>query len=272
MCTTFVMRTDETLIGMNFDCGEAPWKLAAVHSAFAVLTFANGRYIPTIGLSRQGVFVNDMMVDPCQAGAYKRQTESRWVCSRLVDEVLSGSLPPQELADDLKRITIVNAPGLSTHPMIVDERGDVTVVEPGRGVLSSPREVSPFFVMTNFPLSGFVGADPHPFQGSGADRYKTAWELLAGGKTPYTFEGAFEIMEKTHQLEGSFKTGLSLVACPSMGMIHLAAFGNFQKRFVFSFSDGCIASKGKENEGIRLLEQGLDPRKFLQNVEMEAAI
>jgi hypothetical protein len=260
------MRADETLIGMNFDCGEAPWKLALFSGAFAVLTLADRRYIPTIGMNPLGVFVNDMMVDPCKEGAYKRQTESRWVCSRLVEEVLSGHLFPRELADTLKRLTIVNAPGFSTHPMIVDGPGCVTVVEPGRQVLVSPRESSTFFVMTNFPLS-----DSSKAQGCGADRYKIAFDLLAGGKTPYTVEGAFEILQKTQQ-EGSFKTGLSLVARPAMGVIHLALFGDFQKRFVFSFSDGCIAPQGRENAGIRLSEQGLDPLRFLQTVEMEGVL
>ncbi len=78
MCTSFIYRKSAVLIGMNFDNDGKDFKVSVKPAGkFLVSVSAQNTFFPSIGVNREGVFVNDMMVDPCEAGKYKAMTSVR---------------------------------------------------------------------------------------------------------------------------------------------------------------------------------------------------
>jgi len=85
MCTSFVFRKDDhVLVGMNFDNDGKKFRLSICRgNDFLASVQVNGNFYPSFGISPQEVFVNDLMVDPCEKGKYKRQNECRWLTTGL---------------------------------------------------------------------------------------------------------------------------------------------------------------------------------------------
>jgi len=240
MCTSFVYRGSTIIIGDNFDHPGEDFKLALREPAhLAVLVNINGRYFPSFGITRDGTFINDLMVEGTEAGRYKRASQNRWTMTTLVENVLTGRAAFDDLPTILSEKTIVDNPALSTHAMIASPGGDVRVVEPGRGNLYSPRSDGSHFVMSNFPLCAAGGPDA---AGPGADRYAVASRALADAGPDFGVEDAFAVLEQVAQRGGEYPTRFSMVAVPAGQVVYFSVFGNFSRRFRFSFTDGCVTA------------------------------
>ena len=110
--------------------------------------------------------------------------------------------------------------------MIVLPDGDVYVAEPGRGVLYSPKEEAPFFVMTNFSLldareTGFAAGD-------GAERYRIVTRRLAGLKSLSVNE-AFSVLDAAKQETGEWRTVFSMVYCKSERAVYFCRDREWEK-------------------------------------------
>ncbi len=212
MCTSFVYRKGAVLIGMNFDNDGKDFKVSVKPAGkFLVSVSVNNTFFPSIGVNREGMFVNDMMVDACEAGKYRRQNEKRWVTTSLVKFIMEEAAGMDDVRSLLQRVEIVNAPGASTHPLIVDRYGSVCIVEPGRKHLISKQHDSDWVILTNFPLSGYDEVAPAQVSGSGSDRYLAARQGLASLPGPLTVAAAFKLLETVKQDGPEWTTELSLV-------------------------------------------------------------
>ena len=212
MCTSFIYRKSAVLIGMNFDNDGKDFKVSVKPvGKFQVSVSVQNTFYPSIGVNREGMFVNDMMVDPCEAGKYKRQTEKRWVTTSLVKYVMEEAAGMDDVHSLLQRVEIVNAPNASTHPMIVDRHGNSCVVEPGRKNLISRQRDSDWVILTNFPLSVYTEVAPAQVSGSGSDRYLAARQRLASLSGPVTVAQAFKVLDAVKQDGPEWTTELSLV-------------------------------------------------------------
>lgn len=238
MCTSFVYRGADIIVANNFDHPGQDFKLALREPAhLAVLVNVNGRYFPSFGVTRGGTFINDLMVEGTEAGRYKRASENRWTMTTLVENVLTGRAAFEDLPAILAQKTIVDNPAISTHAMIVDPGGSVYVVEPGRGHRFSPPDESSFFVMSNFPLCAAGGPDA---AAPGAGRYHAASAALAAAGPDFGVDDAFAILEQVQQRRGDYPTRFSMVALPGDQVVYCSIFGDFDRRFRFSFADGCV--------------------------------
>lgn len=248
MCTSFAFREKMVLIGMNFDNDGKEFKVVLKdQNQFIILVNVNGSFYPSFGIHRNGTFINDLLVDSNGEGKYKRQNENRWVTTSLVGKVLAEEVTFAELYDLLQQKTIVNAPNSSTHCMVVDRGGNVHIIEPGRKNIFSPSDDSPFYVMTNFPLSEFEPLHPDQVQGSGADRYKAVHHLLSDVNGTFDIEAAFDVLASARQDQGDWITEFSMVAVPNEETVYFSINGDFTKRFKFSFKDHTISTvKGFE--------------------------
>lgn len=212
MCTTFIYRKNAVLIGMNFDNDGKDFKISVKPAGkFLVSVSVQNTFFPSIGVNRAGMFVNDMMVDPCEAGIYKRQTENRWVTTSLVKFVMEEAAGMDDVRSLLQRVEIVNAPKASTHPLIVDRHGNSCLVEPGRKNLVSRQQESDWIILTNFPLSAYAEVAPAQVSGSGSDRYRATQQHLASLPGPVTVAQAFQVLEAVKQEGPEWTTELSLV-------------------------------------------------------------
>ena len=192
---------------MNFDSSGA-YKVATSPSEFIV--HVGGA--PCFGVGRDGTFVNHLMVDENGKGAYRRGKNVVHTIQLLRNILGKGRKAIPDIGKYLSEIEVVNVPGHSCHSMITDPCGNTWVVEPGRGVMRSPAAESPYYVMTNFSLWDLQERGTP--DGSGADRYKAAHQMLGEADT-LDVRGAFDILQATAQTGGPYPTVFSMVYAPA---------------------------------------------------------
>ncbi len=217
MCTSFVYRKENVLIGMNFDNNGMKFRISASQGkGFLVSTEVRGNFYPSFGVSANGVFVNNLMVDSNGEAPYKRQNDKRWINSSLVERVMAGDTDLQTLQAQVAQVEIVNGPFMSTHNMITASDGSTLVVEPGKKNIYSTAADTGWYVMTNFPLSDYGELIPQNPSGSGTDRYKIAADYLTSHTGPMSVEQGFDLLREVRQYGPEWKTELSLVFDPKM--------------------------------------------------------
>lgn len=200
---------------MNFDNDGKKFRVTTKKGyGFLVSVQINGNYYPSIGISANGVFVNNQMVDSNGKGAYKRQTEKRWVNSSLINRVMA-CITLDSLRTQIAGVEIVNGPFISTHNLIADPEGNSLVVEPGRQIISSSRRDSAWYVMTNFPLSDYDEIVPTNPSGSGADRFSQAAAVLSTHVGPLSVEQGFNLLHQVSQDGPEWRTDLALIFDPA---------------------------------------------------------
>lgn len=226
MCTSFTERRNNVLVAMNFDNNGMPFNLNIKdQKKFVVLVDGGrGRY-PSFGVNNDGTFINNLMVDSNGKGLYKRASKKVTHTSKLVGDVLDGIIPPDEISRYLENIEVVNGPDFSVHNMIVDRCGNVWVVEPGRGVIYSPVDETPYFVMSNFSLCDFK--ESGKLKGDGTDRYKTAKKLLDKSNN-LDVGTAFQVLEAVKQSKGEWTTSFSMVYSQKENAVYYCLNGDFK--------------------------------------------
>ncbi len=230
MCTSFVFRkNNKVFVGMNFDNDGKEFKISdASKGGFSILIKVRNAFFPSIGVNRNGVFVNDQMVDANEQGVYKRQNEKRWVTSKLVDTILRENLSFSEVLATLGQVEIVNNPYLSAHNLIVDTRGNVCIVEPGKRYIVSKAEETDWVILTNFPISDYGDVVPQKVAGSGSDRYLKGLSLLKNVKNKMTVKTGFSILHELQQNGPVWTTEVSLVYDAAHSELYYCLNRNFQ--------------------------------------------
>lgn len=231
MCTSFVQRTDSMIIAMNFDNNGMSFTVnTSSPDLFQVLVDGGRGKYPSFGINSSGTFANNLMVDSNGKGLYRRPSKKVTHMTKLVTDLLNETIPPTEIDSYLKNMEVVNTPDFSTHSMIVDKQGNVWVVEPGRGIICSPFEESPFYIMTNFSLCDFNGK-------LSCNRYITAQNMLQNAGS-LTVEKAFTILEACGQ-SGEWNTDLSMVYSQKEHVVYYCLHSDFsrlQKFFLFKIN------------------------------------
>lgn len=227
MCTTFVQRADNVIIAMNFDNNGMKFSIDTSPNIFQILVDGGrGRY-PSFGINRNGTFINNLIVDSNGKGLYRRPSKKVTHTTKLVTDILAETIAHTEIDDYLKHVEVVNTPDFSTHNMIVDKHGNIWIVEPGRGIIFSPFDETPNYIMTNFSLYDFNNQ-------LSCDRYITVQNMLHEN-TNLTIEKAFKILEATKQ-NGEWKTDLSLVYSQKENAVYYCLYSDFGHLQKFSFS------------------------------------
>jgi hypothetical protein len=245
MCTSFVIHSDKTYIGMNFDISKRPIKLVLNNDhQLLVLQSEGGQFFPAFGLNESGTFMNLLMVDPTEEGKYRRGKNCVHIM-KLFDEVISGRIGLSRLNEYLDRNTIVNVPGHSVHSMIAGVSRVTHIVEPGRQNIHMHTSHKNFTVLTNFPLSENDPTDYKLVQGPGNDRYIKACEVITEHKDNFDIRAGFNLLKETVQHSGDYPTQLSMMYIAEEQEVYFTLNGDFNKVFEFSFQTKEIRS----NEG-----------------------
>jgi hypothetical protein len=241
---------------MNFDNDGKSLKLASLTGRdLTFLVVVNNSFFPSFGVSSNGVFVNDLMVDDTGKGQYLRQNERRWASTKLVQTILGGALGSDEIAQILATVEIVNNPGMCTHNLIVAPDSRAWVVEHDIRNLEVKLADHSSVTLTNFPLSRHAEIQPAQAQGSGADRYGAVRECLAKAGGKIGVAEAFAVLRGARQDDDVWKTELSLVYDMASRVVWLSHDGSFKPNAEFHLDSGTLRlSSGKE---IRLTKSGL---------------
>jgi hypothetical protein len=236
MCTSFVYRKEQVLIGMNFDNDGRDFKiLTNTRNDFLVLVKVNNKFFPSIGINQNGVFVNDSLVDSNGEGKYKRQNDKRWVTTSLIQYIMGSDVNFEDVREVLAEVEIVNAPNTSTHNLIVDPEGNICVVEPGRKNIFSGGNESEWCVVTNFPLSNYEEITPTTVSGSGSNRYQEVVKMLSKLSDSLTVEQGFEILESVKQDGPEWTTQLSMIYDGKEGKLFYCLDQKFDEIIEYDF-------------------------------------
>jgi len=209
MCTSFLDRRNDIIIAMNFDNNGWVFELnTSKPDIFAIdVDIGNGK-CPSFGINSQGIFVNNLFVDSNGKGLYKRKNKTRTLTAYLVENILKGNIPIDELDNYLNTMEIVNSPNQSTHNMVIDAKGNIWVIEPGRGNIKNTKENSQYFIMTNFSIIDFNAGKE--YTNNGIDRYNEANNMLNKNKK-LTVKDAFNILEKVKLSSKHLSIAISLI-------------------------------------------------------------
>jgi hypothetical protein len=237
MCTSFVYRKEKILIGMNFDNDGKDFKMSVEQgNDFLVSVKVANIFFPSFGINKNGIFVNDLMMDSNGTGKYKRQNDKRWVTTSLIKYVMGAGISFEDVKNVLQRVEMVNAPNSSTHNLIVDRQGNTCIVEPGRrNIIAGPRD-SDWYIMTNFPLSDYDEIVPSNVSGSGSDRYLKTLEGMRRLRGQMTIEQGFEILKSVQQNGPEWTTELSLMYDGAKQELYYCLDRNYDLVMKYDFS------------------------------------
>lgn len=231
MCTSFISRRQDIIIGMNFDNNGMKYSIKTnVPNQFTVFVDEGRGKYPSFGVDCNGVFFNNLVVNSNGKGLYRRPSKKVTHTTKLISDILQGVIHAENLGEYLRDIEVINTPDWSCHNMICDSKANVWIVEPGRGNIYSPASSSPYCVMTNFSLWDYQynNVDCDCF------RYKVVTDALS--KTnKMDIDTAFSILESAKQSNGEWITDFSMVYSKSLNTVYYCLEGNFNKRYEFTF-------------------------------------
>jgi hypothetical protein len=237
MCTSFVVYSDQTFIGMNFDGPPKPIKLVLQgDTQLLILQQENGQFLPGFGINHNGTFMNVLSVDSNEEGKYRRGKNCLHIM-KLFEDVLGERIEPSSLGTFLDINTVVNVPNYSMHSMIAGKNRSTYIVEPGRNNIDFESTDRNFMVLTNFPLSENLNKNYTEVAGPGSDRYTKAFEMLSQNTDTFDKQLGFSILKETMQHAGDYPTQFSIICMPEENVVYFALRGDFNKLFEFSFTD-----------------------------------
>lgn len=222
MCTSFLYRGNDTVIGMNYDNYGNNLEVAPYDKKlFLVTAKLAGEVHPLLGVRSDGVFINQQFVSPCEGGRF-RTGEGIMSTLDLVEHVLLDRPPKEEIASLLRRhrfvslpdfmlpVEAVGMPKFQIHTLLADVGGDSTIIEPGRGKLEFDKEQKTV-VMSNCSL--WEARETGEYQGFGVDRQLVVEERLEKAGESFSVADAFAVLKAAELVEyqGFCSTELSLV-------------------------------------------------------------
>ena len=223
MCTSFVK---ESYIAMNFDHHESNYKMSTKKDGWLLVYVKTDHGMkPSFGIHRSGAFFNQLMVEPCENGKYRRKKGVIHL-ERLVSDLIDGKLSYDDLDKFLTNHEMVNVPNRSVHSMLCGKKGNVWIVEPGRGQIHRQLKSNEFQVMTNFSLMDSIS--------SPCWRYQMASDLLSENDH-MDVKKAFRILQAVKQNEKDWITRFSMVYDPIQKTVYYCENQDFTNIKAFLF-------------------------------------
>jgi len=231
MCTSFIYREQDIIIGMNFDNNGMKYSVDTKNpNWFTVLVDGGRGKYPSFGVDSSGRFFNNLVVNSNGKGLYKRPSKKVTHTTKLITDILNGVICAEKLEDFLKNVEVVNTPDWSCHNMICDSNANVWIIEPGRGNIFSPVGSTSYFAMTNFSLYDYMNDNNN----CECNRYKIATSELSKVKE-INIDKAFKILDSVKQVNGEWVTSLSVVYSKKTHSVHYCFEGDFNKRYEYIF-------------------------------------
>jgi hypothetical protein len=231
MCTSFIYRGQDTIIGMNFDNNGMKYSIDTKNPNWFTVHVDGGRgKYPSFGVDCFGRFFNNLVVNSNGKGLYRRPSKKVTHTTKLVSDIQSGAICIENLEEYLRDIEVVNTPNRSCHNMICDCNGNVWAVEPGRGNISNPVKASKFFIMTNFSLWDHIYENIE----CNCERYKAVLNAFEKVEE-VNVETAFHILESASQRSGEWVTEFSMVYSKNLNTVYYCLNGNFNEQFEYKF-------------------------------------
>lgn len=231
MCTSFISRKNDIIIGMNFDNNGMEYSIdTKLHDWFIVnVDGGRGKY-PSFGVNKNGFFFNCLIVNSNGKGLYRRPSKKVTHTAKLISDILNETIKEEYLKEYLENMDVVNTPDQSCHNMIIDSLANVYIIEPGRGNIYSPYNESDYVIMTNESIIDMQNNGNHMKCG----RYNAVQNEL-NNESSLNPNKAFRILEKAFQNDGEWETELSVVFSKKDGKVYYCTKGDVSKQYEYAF-------------------------------------
>ena len=232
LCTSFAVFGSDTLYGMNFDFPDVEMKFSIISNNNRIIfhmsfNYGENFYVPVVGMNNEGLFANLQMLFP-QHEEIKQPETNKIITLSLFSDALNNFENVDGVLDYIKDKRVVHGQ-MTLHNMFADPNGNAAIIEVGNEENLINKIEGKFIVMTNFSISAFTGKSYKDVEGSGAGRYKIAYENINLGINNFNVLKAFEILEKVKLNTKEFSTQCSMVFDPKESIVYFALKGDFTK-------------------------------------------
>lgn len=229
MCTSFVFKGNDVIVGFNFDNEtSSDVRVKVKDDVVYGLYRVKDRFVVSFGVNRDGGFSNQLSVPSSEKGNYLRSTSVQRV-DLLAEDYLERKISFEQALDIASNRPLVNVPALSVHCQLSDRYGRVLILEPGRGYKVREERYS---VMTNF--SYFEPMATKDLSGSGYDRYLTASKILQNASDDFGVTDGMKLLEQCRQA-GSCSTLVSMVYSSHENRVYWCLNGHYEKIYSKQF-------------------------------------
>ncbi len=241
-CTSFAVYAGKPLYGMNFDYppNEILFSIED-HEAGALFvgSFWMGEYYAkTVGMNEHGLFASDQMVYPARAMVDEPGEDEVFIWNAFYDG-LGQCTSVDEVLTWIGDRRVVQYQTLQLHNLYADPTGNAMVVECGAENVVTEID-RPFIVMTNFHNGDFVGLPLRDIAGVGGERYRVAHRYIEENLADFDVDHGFEVLHRSSQGTGDFKTRYSLVFDPIALEIYIALERDYEHIWKVSLTDRTI--------------------------------
>lgn len=260
-CTSFAVYSKRPLYGMNFDFPKVELQFVLNKTKEGKVLIMNakfqGRYVQIVGMNSSGLFGNFQMLFP------KEELKDRAVGNELYlwqvfTKALNQFKTVQELERYIKNKKIIQG-GMTLHSLYADAGGDAFILESVKNKNKIIQITKQFLVMTNFPVSKFQGKSYQDVKGSGANRYKIAYEHIRDHLKTFDITEGMTTLKKTSMDQKDFSTLCSLVFDPLKLNIYITLRRDYQKIWKISLKNSTIQTHSgfKKFHELKLNESGI---------------
>lgn len=244
-CTCFAVYGNKIFYGMNFDYPSVGLRFSIVEyegNKIFFAQFVEDQIAKSIcGMNQSGLFSSMQMLYPeVNTWHYPGENEVDLYAAYITSLMNADSIGEINDYLDSTGVRVIHCYGLSLHDFFADKYGTACVLEVGGTENLFTYAENNFLVMTNFPNNKFIGDSLNDIYGVGADRYKTAYRYINDNIGSFDYEDGIEVLKRTCQKSGSFRTQVSLLFNPVNNEIFIMIGRDFSKVWKVSIDNSTI--------------------------------
>jgi hypothetical protein len=256
-CSGYVVYSNETIYGMNYDDRPGPEMYFSIQKAgelkYFLLCFEQGGQLYTVtGMNNQGCFMSIQMAFSDKPTGKEKPT---MLLPNAALSYLRKGTSLQYIENLAKENYMINPSGWTLHSLLADATGRAMILEVGKkDNIVIPNEKN-FHVMTNFNNANFIGKDYREIQAVSADRYKSIYKMILEKMGHFTFDIGFDILKGATQSS----TRSSVLYYPKKGEIYVVMDRNFARIWRISLTNETIETyRGfKTSKKVKLDDNGI---------------
>lgn len=253
MCTAFVRRGNDVIVGFNMDIniGAFEYKVFAEKDMFYIGIYTGhmnqvipegvqipepylhieNQYRKVHGVNHKGCFGNQLNVMDFAKARFRLDVNT-YMLDQMIDDYISGKCTLDDIIQVANEKDIVNIPmgavdipNLAFHSLLSDRAGRIMMLEPGNGYSIIHEK---YAAMSNFPLLELPGDFVlERFGYYGKDRYDKAMALLRKSTDDFSVEDGLALLDAVKQKD-NWATRVSFVYSNNENAVYYALEGDFE--------------------------------------------